>query len=199
MTEIENSLNFFTGLKILATEKVSRHSNFAPRAASTNPSVKLRKVLFLKRNFAFYALIGLSIFFAARVMADGPLQTSDPEHAQLIAMGYEVRSTEGGSIAQRGNRIMWVARDENFVFLMRSFNLDAEKVEKNEFKALQAINRLNLALDYSLVLSENKKNLVCGIYYRGPYERKSFAEAISAIEICNIIFDSEPSLLGLNP
>jgi hypothetical protein len=150
----------------------------------------------MKTNLTLYALVGLSLL-VARAIEAAPLQSSDPEHSQLVAMGYEISSTETGSIAERGNKRMWVSKDDEYTFVSRTFSVDAKKVERNELKTLQVINKLNSDLAYVLAISEDKQSLICGHYYRGAYERKSFAETISEIEACNIIFNLQPSLLEL--
>jgi hypothetical protein len=147
----------------------------------------------MKKTSLLILLAGLTVGSAY----SDPLKTSDPEYSQLSAMGYEISASETGSIAQRNNVAIWISKDVAFTFLARNFTLDPRKVEKNETKALQAVNKLNLDLSYVLAISADKDSLVCGSYYRGPHDRKQFAATVSEIESCNIIFNLQPVLLTI--
>jgi hypothetical protein len=126
-----------------------------------------------------------------------PLKPTDPEHVQLTAMGYDITAEESGSLASRNDTTILVIKDEKWVFLGRYFSLDPKKVASKELQALQLLNKLNIDLAFQLAITADKESLMCGQYYRGSYERKSFATVVSEIEGCNTVFDKEPSLLEL--
>lgn len=133
------------------------------------------------------------------VAHSNPLKENDPEHAQLIAMGYDIEESDSGSIASRGNTTIFLMKTDKVVFLARYFILDPKKVAREEYKALQLINKQNLIQAFSLTINEEKDQLICAHYYYGAYERKRFATIVSEIEACNIIFDKEPWLMELGP
>lgn len=126
-----------------------------------------------------------------------PLKPTDPEHIQLTAMGYDITSVEEGSIASRNSTAILVIKSDKWVFLSRYFNLNPKTVAIREQKALQLINKLNIDLSFQIAITEEKDSLMCGQYYRGTYDRKSFATVVSEIEGCNVIFDKAPELLEL--
>ena len=126
-----------------------------------------------------------------------PLKPTDPEYTQLSAMGYDISDLEEGSIAERNDTRLWIMKSAANTFVARTFVTDPKKVERSEYKVLQILNKLNLDLPYTLALSADKESLICGQYYRGTHERKSFGATISELERCNIIFDLQPSLLEI--
>ncbi len=144
--------------------------------------------------------ITLLVFLAGLTVGSAysnPLKPTDPEHIQLTAMGYDITSEESGSLATRNDTTILVIKSEKWLFLGRYFSLNPKTVAREEYKTLQTLNKLNIDLAFQLAITADKDSLMCGQYYRGTYDRKSFATAVSEIEGCNVIFDKAPELLEL--
>jgi hypothetical protein len=146
------------------------------------------------KKTAFLVLVAGAMIGSAY---SNPLKPSDPEYVQLTAMGYDITATETGSLAQRNDTTILVLKSEKLIFLGRYFSLNPKKVASKEYKTLQLLNKLNIDLAFQLAITEDKDSLMCGQYYRGAYDRKSFATVVSEIEGCNLIFDKAPELLEL--
>jgi hypothetical protein len=140
-------------------------------------------------------LLILVSIFSIDVASPNPLKKTDPEHAQLTAMGYDISDLESGSIIERNNTRIFVVKSDQYTLVSRFYRTDPAKVARGEYQLLKLINKLNRDLSYTLTIGEDKDSLICSVAYRGTYDRKSFATVVSEIERCNVIFDIEPAIM----
>jgi len=122
------------------------------------------------------------------------LATDSPEFKQLVAIGYDLDSTDkdNNAISTFTNGVNKLLSDKNEgrLAIWRSFSRKKLDIT-NEFQLLKLVNKLNTDTTYQVSIDETSINYV--MYVFGPYNSRAVSKVIRMIE--NIEF--EPELLKL--
>jgi len=150
-------------------------------------------------RFITAILVGAALVLPSGVLYADPLAATSPEYSQLVAMGYDIQTSEPTdkfTIVTSETGKMILSKTENLLTVARLFIRSRTNLTKEEqLELLEIVNQINIDLSYQMSLSNDY--ITVASYYTGPYNPKVFANLVHLMAMADSIFDKYPAIFKL--
>lgn len=138
----------------------------------------------------------ISIMTCSQAQA-GKLSPDSPELKQLVAMGYEVKTSDNSdseTALTNGDQTIYVSKDEKRTAI--NIYYSRKKLDQSQvFDLLSQVNVLNSETIYQVPITE--QGIQFGLYIFGPYNNRALAAVVRNIELVKDEINKRPDLINL--